>query len=514
MGYILLTIALLSQWEGDTVFSINTDASLSGALSYNYVDPYLYIMNYTFQNPAAAEGMRGAFVNPAALAAVKTSSGSVSAGFGRVGGLALNLSTNLPYVGQMSLPISFYAEEESGIYSGGAAVRIGEVVVGLGFVQGDRFAGEFAGRGEVAFKATYSYHDTLTSADLPALDEVDTVPILIDLYGEGGGLLAIQARARLHSTPLYLILATQDQDKGVNYGLAFRFNTIEGWVDYTDTLTPVLRPSGANLFSESSQWDVGVAVSVVIEGGELYSNRYYSTLQGSELGAVLGASKQGEDFSWGVSLEQNLGAQILKSSGGKRTRGGLPKVVELNTQNLEVDVDTRTIKGNMSVVLGYDDYQEYEGSSTELLSLPPRTGLRGGIQATPGNWIIDAALATASTWGAGNSEIFFGTGFGHNFHIPISIKDTVYDWQVPVRFSQAIFYRVTKVEEVPLYTIPGLFFGVSTTLAWKGIELDLSLRANTTTAIFSDISSAVDPNIPNLGLFNFLSAGAALNYAF
>lgn len=512
MGYILLAIVLMSQWEGDTVFSISTDASLSGALAYNYVDPYLYIMNYSFENPAAARGMRGAFINPSALALIRTSSGVVSAGFGRTGGLDLRFSTQLPYVGEMSLPISFYAEEESGVYTGGAAVRIGELVVGLGFVQGDRFSGEFKGRGELAFKATYSYHDTLTSADLPQLEETDTIPILIDLYGDGGGLLAILARARLRSTPLYLMLATQD--KGVNYGLSFRFNTIEGFIDYTDTLTPVLRPSGANLYSESNQWDVGVAVSALIEGGELYSNRYVSSIRGSELGAVLGASKQTEEFSWGVSIEQNLGAKILKSSAGSRTRGGLPKVVELNTQNLEVDVDARTIKGEMSVVLGYDDYQEQEGSSTELLNLPPRTGLKGGIEATPGNWIIDATIATASTWGRGSSEIFFATGFGHNFHISVPVKDTIIDWQLPLRFSQAIFYRVTKIEEIPLYTIPGLFFGVSTTLVWKGIELDISLRTNTTTALFSNYASALDPTVPDLGIFNYLSAGAALNYAF
>lgn len=499
MGWTFLLMTLAGQIVGDTAFSFQGFACVEGVLSYNYVDPYLYLLNYDYQNPASASGIRGAVTNPAGLASVKTAAGAVAAGLGRTGGVEFTLSSDIPYVGKVELPISLYAQEASGIYLGGAAVRMGEVVVGFVYVEGDRFNGDIFARAEVTFSAAYSLHDTLTEADLPGQEEETTIPILIDLKGEGGGLIAIEGLTRLRATPFYLILATED--KGINYGLAFRWNTFNGWIDYTDTLTPVLKPTGASVYSESDEWDVGVAISAVVEGGEIYSNRYSSTLVGNELGVVLGIERPGDLLSWGFSLQQSLGANILRTRIGRSRRGGLPRVIELNTQNLEVDGDARILKGEMTVVLGYDDLQVTEGERRELLTLPPQTSLRAGIQVTPGDWIIDASFATSGTWGHGTSGLFFGTGFGYN-------------WKVPVRFSQAIFYRVTKIEEVPIYTIPGLFFGLSTTLEWQGVELDLSIRANTTTALFGSYAAAIDPDVPDLGIFNYLSAGAGLSYGF
>lgn len=492
-------MTLAGQIVGDTALSFQGFACVEGVLSYNYVDPYLYLLNYDFKNPGVASGLRGAVTNPAALASVKTAAGAIAAGFGRTGGVEFTLSSDIPYVGTLELPISLYAEEASGVYFGGAAARIGELVAGLAYVEGDRFAGDIFVRAEVAFSAAYSLHDTLTEADLPGQEEGITIPILIDLKGEGGGLIAIEGIIRLETTPFYLILATED--KGINYGLALRWNTFKGWVDYTDTLTPVLKPSGASVYSESDEWDVGVAISAVIEGGEIYSNKYSSTLVGNELGVVLGIERPGDLLSWGFSLQQSLGANILRTRTGRSRRGGLPRVIELNTQNLEVDGDARILKGEMTVVLGYDDLEVSEGERSELLTLPPQTSLRGGIQATPGDWIIDASFATSGTWGHGNSGVFFGTGFGYN-------------WKIPIRFSQAIFYRVTKIEEVPIYTIPGLFFGLSTTLSWRGVELDLGVRANTTTALFGSYAAVIDPDVPDLGILNYLSAGAGLTYGF
>lgn len=502
MGWIILSLVLLNGVEGDSIFDISADASLSGALAYNYVDPNLYIMNYDYLNPAAA-GMRAAFVNPASLATIPTASATISAGFGRSGAWTLNFDTEIPYVGRFDLPVAFYSVEHSGVYMGAAAVRLGDVVMGFAYLEGDRFSGAFDVRGEVGFTATYSFADTLTNLDVPGLSELDTIPIIIDLFGEGGGLLSVEGEAKLRSTPFYLILATEDN--GINYGMSFRFNVFSGFIDYTDTLTPVLEPSGANVFSQSTEWDVGVELSTVIEGAELYSNHYVSSLTGTELGAVLGISQQKEAFNWGVSVEQNLGAQIFKITDALSTRGGLPRIVKLNTQDLVVDTDARRIKGEMEVVMGYEGLRTSQKEAREVLALAPRTGIRAGIQAAPGDWMIDATLATARTWGSGITEFFWGTGFGYNIGN---------DYKVPVRFSQAIFYRVTKIEEFPLYSIPGLFFGLSTTFHYKGIELDLSVRANTTTAILGTYAAALDPNTPDLGIFNYLSAGAALNYAF
>lgn len=497
MGWIFLLAALLAQIVGDTAFSLEGIASVSGGISYNYVDPYLYLLNYDYRNPASASGMRGAFVNPAGLASVKTAAGAVAAGFGRTGGVELNLSSDIPYVGRVELPISLYAEEASGVYFGGAAARIDDLVVGFAYVEGGRFNGDIFARAEVVFSAAYSLRDTLTEVDLPGQEEEVTIPILIDLKGEGGGLIAVENMTRLKTTPFYLILATEN--KGINYGVAFRWNTYSGWIDYTDTLTPVLRPSGASVYSESREWDVGVAVSAVVEGGELYSNKYFTTLRGNELGAVFGIEKPGDLISWGFAVEQNLGTNVLRTRIGKSSKGGLPHVVELNTQNLEVDNDAKVLKGEMTIVLGYDELEVSEGETSELLKLPPRTRLAGGIRIEPGDWIIDASFAMSSTWGLGTSGVFFGTGFG-------------YDWKVPIRFSQAIFYRVTKIEEVPIYSIPGIFLGISTTLAWKGLELDIGLRANTTTMFFGNYAAAIDPDVPDLGIFNYLSAGAGLIY--
>lgn len=424
----------------------------------------------------------------------------------------MELGTSVPYVGELSLPVSLYAEEKGGVYLAGAAIRMEEVVAGIAFAGGDQFNSDFRGRAELAFQADLQFSDTFTVSEVPALDESDTVPVRIYLHGDGGGLIAVESYSRLKATPVYLILATERN--GTNYGFAFRWNTFDGWLDYSDTLTPVLRPSGGSVYSESQEWDVGIALHTVIEGGEIYSNKYVTTLRGNELGGVFGIQKQKDGFDWGFSLEQTLGTNILRDRYGRNRRGGLPRIVELNTQDLEVDGDARILKGDMTLVLGYDELSVAEGETSELLRLPPRSVFRGGIQTRPGNWIIDASGAMAKTWGKGTSETFFGTGFGYNFHIPVQTKRENIDWVVPVRFGQAIFYRITKIDEVPIYTIPGLFFGLSTTLAWKGLELDLSVRANTTTAFFANYAAAVDPAVPDLGIFNYLSAGAAIDYAF
>ncbi len=505
-------MTLVGQIVGDTAFSLEAVAGISGALSYNYVDPYLYLLNYDYQNPGSASGMRGAFANPAALAAVATASGVITAGFGRTGGINLNLASDIPFLGKVKMPVSFYAEEISAVYFAGAAARMGEVVVGFAYADGDRFNSDFFARAEVSFAATYFLRDTLTEADLPDQDEATSIPILIDLSGAGGGLISLESISRLRTTPFYLMLATEN--KGINYGVTFCLTNISGWTDYADTLTPVLEPSGARIYSESEEWDVGVSVSAVVEGGEIFTNKYFSTISGNELGITFGMQKPGKTLSWGFALEQSLGANVLRKKIGRSSKGGLPRVIELNTQNLEVDGDAKLIKGEMTIVLGYDDLEKKEGEVRELLTLPPQTSFSGGIQAEPGDWIIDASIASSSTWRRGVSGIFFGTGFGYRFNIPVEIKQKIYNWIFPVRFSQAIFYRVTKIEEIPIYSIPGLFFGVSTTQAWKGVELDLSIRVNTTTAFFGNYAAAIDPDVPDLGIFNYLSAGAGLRYGF
>jgi len=500
MGWTFFFAILAGQVVGDTAFTLEGTASVSGALSYNYIEPYLYVLNYDYQNPASSAGMRGAFTNPAALASVKTAAGGIAAGFGRTGKVALTIRSEMPYIGELKVPVSFYAEEASGVYFAGAATRMGEVVMGLVYLEGDRFNADFSARAEIGLAASYSLRDTLTEADLPGQDEPTTVPILIDMHGQGGGVMAVEDRTRLKAAPFYLVFATANN--GTNYGFAFSWNHLEGWIDYNDTLTPVLRPTGASVYSESDEWDIGVAISAEIEGGEIYSNKYFTTLRGDELGAVFGMQKRTDGgLKWGFSVEQTLGANVLRRRVGRSRRGGLPRIVELNTQNLKVDGDAKLITGEMTVVLGYDEEEATQGETKELLRLPPRTRLCGGVQVEPGDWVIDASFATSRTWGRGTSEVFFGTGFGYN-------------WKVPIRFSQVIFYRVTKIEEVPIYSIPGIFFGGSTTLKWKGVELDISIRANTTTAFFANYAAAVDPDVPDLGILNYLSAGAGLHYGF
>jgi len=504
----------LGSIEGDTIaFSINTNAVISGVLSYNYVDPYLYIMDYGYENPGTANQLKGAVINPASLALVDNAVAVASAGFGRTGGVEFNLKTTMPKVGKLTLPISLYAEETGGMYLAGVAVRVEGMVMGLAYLQGDRFIGDLNTRGELTFAARYSFKDTMRDMYIPVKDTFIQVPIRIELYGDGGGLLALKNHTKLSTTPYYFMFATEH--KGVNYGLSFKVTHYDGLVDYTDTLTPLLRPSGANVYSESAEWDLGITASAVVEGGELYSNRYFTILNGNELGMIFGIQKRNKNFDWGVSVEQNMGASILRSANGYSTRGGLPRVLDIQTDKLQFDVDRRLISGKMKIVFGYNDWTKKKSESKELLNLPPRTTFRGGINARPGNWILDATITSSTTWGKGVSEVLLGSGFGYNFPVKLSTwKGKVYDWHIPLRFSQAIFYRVTKIEELPIYTIPALFFGVSTTLGWKGLQMDLSVRANTTTALFGNYSAAIDPDVPDLGIFNFLSAGAALSYGF
>ena len=141
--------------------------------------------------------------------AASASRNAVSSPVGVISGVLTLLACHVATL-KVELPISLYAQEASGVYFGGAAARMGEVVVGFAYVEGDHFAGDIFARAEVAFSAAYSLHDTLTEADLPGLEEGTTIPILIDLNGEGGGLIAIKGLTRLKTTPFYLILATEE----------------------------------------------------------------------------------------------------------------------------------------------------------------------------------------------------------------------------------------------------------------------------------------------------------------
>jgi len=470
--------------------------SLSGAVVYNYVTPYLYLVNYEYNNPAIAHGMNGALVNPASLATIENAAGSIVAGFGRRGRLEQTVVLDVPAVGFVDIPLSLYASEQSGIYYGGAGIRFGDVVVGVAYKEGDRFQSEVASRGDFSFGATYEFADTIPEPDIP--EPLGDIPIILKLEGKTGGLFTIESRIRLRSTPLTVFCATEIKE--VNYGLAFRWRMFNGWVDYTDSALLRIDPSMINVYTESEEWEVDIDAVVDIEEDARF-NTHSTTIEGNEFGVSAGAQKHWDMIDIGASVGLDFGSNLYRRKTGVEQRTGFPYLTSLEASNFEVDEETKTVTGVISAKLGYDYVTVTQIDTSDRLHLPPRTSFNTGFHTTPGDWIIDAALNYVKTWGRGISEIFFGTGFGYN-------------WKIPVRFSQGIYYKVTKIEDVPIYTIPALFFGVSTTLAYKAVQLDLGLRANTTTGFFTNFLAEADPDVPDLGMLNHLSAGAAFSYEF
>ncbi|MBN2378644.1 hypothetical protein JXM67_02430 [candidate division WOR-3 bacterium] len=496
MGMRVMVMLLAALAAEEPSVELELAGSLKGAILYNYVAPYLYLMNYEFYNPAVAHGMNGAIVNPAGLATVQNAAGVVTAGFGRRGKLEQTVALELPVVGYVDIPLSLYAAEASGVNYGGAALRISDLVLGVAYREGRRIQSEIVSRGEFTFQTDYTFSDTVSDPGIPGSE--GDIPIYLKIDGKAGGIFTLDRRMRLRTTPFYLFFATELEN--FNLGVAFRWNNIRGWIDYTDSALLRLDPTTAEVYTESDDWKLDITTRVDI-AEEPRFNSYYTTLRGDELGAMIGVQKNGGLLRWGASLGLDLGANLLREREGYEQRVGFPYLAELNASNLVIDEEAKTMSGTISAILKYDDLSKVDMDTSDILVLPPRTNLCAGIQVHPGDWIIDASLNLVKTWGKGTSEIFFGTGFG-------------YDWKVPIRFSQGLYYSVTQIEEIPIYSIPAIFFGVSSTLNWKAIQLDLSIRANTTTALFTNTLAEIDPDIPNLGMLNYLSAGAALSYEF
>ncbi|MBD3286737.1 hypothetical protein GF359_09005 [candidate division WOR-3 bacterium] len=494
MRVIVMLLAALCADEPSVEFGLQ--GSLKGAVVYNYVTPYLYLVNYEYNNPAAAHGMNGAVANPASCASIDRAAGAIVAGFGRRGRLEQTVVIDAPVVGIVDIPLSLYAAEHSGIYYGGAGLRIGEVVIGLSYMEGDRFQSEVTSYGEFSFSADYEFADTIPDPGIP--EPVGDIPIILKLEGETGGIFTIDSRIRLRSTPLTVFVATEIKE--IDWGLALQWRKFNGWIDYTDSASLRLDPSIINVYTESEEWEVDIDAQVDIEE-EARFNSYYTTITGNEFGIAAGAQKEWNSLNLGASLGFDSGSRLRREKQGSQQRTGFPYLASLEASNIEVDEEERTVTGVISAELGYDYATVSEIDTVDRLLLPPRINFNAGFQVHPGDWIIDAVLNLVKTWGKGTSEVFFGTGFG-------------YDWKVPLRFSQGIYYKVTKIEEVPIYTIPALFFGVSTTLSYQAVQLDLGIRVNTTTGFFTNFLAEADPDVPDLGALNHLSAGAAFSYEF
>ncbi len=451
-------------------FSLSATGGFILYTAYNYTEPSIYTLQWKSLNPSQGYGI---YLNPSVMAGGE----EFKIGF-YLKSKNLNqaeiLFKNTDFF-DLLIPFVFRSEEKGGIRGFYVFKKIKKFWTGISFLDSDVLNIELKGGISSQFYLDLYEDYTITKKEIPALREEDTIPVSFKVYGNASFNASLSGLLCTKSFPFYFAVGWES--KKIKYGIDFLWTIYEEDTQIKDSISYGFSPTGVDILS-SSEWNLGVDASVEFETPSFFSFTGKREVRGYEPGIGIGLSGELFQTLFGASIIHRPGARIIENISTQVFKELSMEIKGIEGSKVVVDTLNKTLSGKMHIKIGSKNPEKMKDEKINSLLLPPRTTFSFGMHASPFPWEIDMVLFFTRTWGISKtSEIFIGTGFGIQKPFPL-------------RLSQVLFYRIIYIEDLPIFTLPAVFYGVSTTIKYKHMEVDLGMGLNTTTSIFYSLGGS------------------------
>ncbi len=447
-------------------FDFENEGVFVGYISYTYNEPSLYLMLWELLNPASQYAV---FFNPSSMVSNKNFAFGVywkSTNKNR-------MEIVLNYVGiwgDLYIPFAFESEEKGGVQEVFFIKKIGKLWLGFSLLEKDMIDMGMTLQETLFTKTNIELKYLLTKEDIPNLRETDTIPVNLNIYAQTVVNAGVGGRFIAGASPYCFSIAWGDEKIG--YGVSFFWTNYFEISNIEDSIYLSMKPMEFSLIS-SSEWHLGLDAVLNVKAPSFLKFYGKKRIKGYEPGIGFGVSTQFKEVEIGGAVIHRTGARVMGYTHIHAVNFLSLDIVEVEGTGVKVDTLNKLLEGSIHITVSSKDVKYSEYKTTESLVLPSRSSLVAGFHAVPGLWRIDGILFLTRTWESPSktSEVILGTGIG--------ISRPVY-----LRFSQALFYRIIYLENIPIITLPAVFYGLSASFEWKNFKIDLGVATNTTTVLF------------------------------
>jgi hypothetical protein len=433
-----------------------------------------------------ADGVRGAAINPAALADVK----NLEMAFAMTGGRDWRARNHLSLgagdmVGDISVPFEFLFRRTDGLQQLSFGARTPLCNVGFMLLETEHIGIQLSGMQRVIQNLDVKVPYTLTSNDIPGLPAGVEIPVVFHISGEAQIDLDGAIDSRLDQKPTMVAAAKKLGVFGLGVGL--KLSTISGYLDSKMEIDGEGTMSGTAP-ADSGDWTVDLTGAASIKRQTLLGYEGAGQVKGRAIGLIAGTQIKGRHGGIGVVVELatpvSLTSDYISSS---CIAFGTPEIEGLSG-NVQVDTAGRAVRGNVNVGLSPIPMRDGEGVKDGVVySMPAEARIRIGAAANfPGFTLAVDAGKSLSLERHSSNLYFLLVGLGLRPLRAVSLHSIV-----------ELSTRTVQFAEMSM-TIPSgtLVAGASLQLT-PFLELDTALSANTLTYIGSsweEMAGKFDPN--------------------
>ncbi|MFQ5906686.1 MAG: hypothetical protein ACE5JA_08940 [bacterium] len=352
--------------------------SLKGTISVSPSFLSLNALTLKSCHVGMAEGIRGSFVNPAALTDVK----NLEIAFAMSGGRSWRANSQLSLdagdmVGELEVPLDFLLRRRGGIGRFSLAARTPIFNAGVGFLETEHLGIHLSGIQNVYQELDVDIPYTLTSADVPGLPDGVEIPVVFHIEGEAQLDLDGSIDSELDQKPMMVALANNLGPFRVGAGI--KFYSIDGYLMSNIEINGEGSLSGSAPV-DSGAWSVNLEGTAAIKRQMLLGYQGTGQVKGDAVALVLGTQMKGKYAGIGVAVEVNTPVSLVSAyQSNSSIAFGAPTIENLGG-DIQVDTTGKSIYGNVDVDLSTIPMQEGETVMDGVVyKMPAEAKLRVGV---------------------------------------------------------------------------------------------------------------------------------------
>ncbi len=452
-----------------TVFGASTVSGAStgilGSLRYSLPQINLYFLDFGYSNVAVARGIKGAQLNPAAVAGLDNAEGGVSYSSPKrwTSKSQFDLSFLSPAPVDSLLPIEFQLGEQGGITFAGGAVRLGKTALGLTFQPGMLSDAETEINTELAQEFSTAIPYTLTANEIPGLPPAESIGVVFNASGSGTMTVALSGSGHLNVKPVGLSFGFLRNSIG--WGIGMKFGFWEGMVQFDGNATLEIDNMNFNLTTLDEDWDLGISVAGQFLKDSIWQEKLQARIQGVEPSLTIGVQGRGAPALWGAALEQSFGGRLSVAYDEMHITSETNfSALELVGTGITVDTFNHRLSGEMELLLTELPKSRKNDSFIGTVSLPPKSTLRLGAAAQTSQMTVHGGLGGSVLWGSTPDfgDISLNTGFE-------------FKTAVTIRLGSMLQWQTYRIKDLRLILPPVLALGGGISYSYRPVRLDLGV---------------------------------------
>jgi len=459
--------------------------SLKGVISVSPSFLSLNALTLKSCHVGMAEGIRGSFINPAALTDVK----NFEVAFAMSGGRSWRANSQLSLdggdmVGELEVPFDFLLRRRSGIEQFSLAAKTPIFQAGLGFLETEHLGIHLSGTQNIYHELNVEIPYTLTSADVPGLPDGVEIPVVFHIEGEAQLEVDGSIDSELDQRPMMVAFANRLGPFRVGAGI--KFYSIDGYLMSDIEIDGEANMSGSAP-TDSGAWSVDLEGTAAINRQTLLGYQGAGQVKGDAVALVLGTQAKSKYAGIGVAVEVNTPVSLVSAyQSNSSIAFGTPAIENLDGE-IQVDTTGRRIYGDVNVDLSTIPTQEGKSDMDGVVyKMPAEAKLRVGAAVHLPIFTLAVDVGRSFSLEKNSSNLYF-------LVLGLEVKPL----QVMSLHSMVeVSTRTIQFAEMDM-DVPSATALVGTSLQLTPfLELNASLSANTLTYLGSsweELAREIDP---------------------